>query len=722
MIPGGPVSRAILLALVGGVFLAAPLAAQFTPRLQDLITSPTKLDVVLVTFQDATTTQAGWTYDYHLHDLPHGYSRRASDGALLPGDDSYKMEDWQRLFGTPGAAAFDGKGVTVANGREALPEVFGSLREYFEDVSGGDFILQVRIINPQDANGYPRWVQLPETKGFYGEIDGGTDRRRATRYWDDARAAAQDSIALWYPGTTDYDLPDASADVARRRSHKVLYLYSGVALTTDERNTRLLHPQADRETRVTPDGKPQDAADIGFRYVTSERLGAGPGVRAVDHFTTIGIHVHEIGHLLGLSHPYGSWSGRNPYTGQENRRDGRDPEKNISFTSAPMSGWGMMLASAHGPPIWKPPETGNAAWVYEFAACPNPFNAVYRRDLGWNDRVEITQTTRDQRIDPGDYYIIQAGDAGPSELVLELRTAGGWGQYADWYRFAKAPGLLIWKEYRYWVTPLPNNPPRVASNWRLIPADGRSIRDARERTYGNNRIESPNVSGLVSGRDWPRLVDNYAYPWQDRVSDPFDALEGNGLTGQTLWGSAHRPVVKAADDDQLLRAMPNRRGPKKIRMLNPPTQVAVRNIRVQRDDPSPHALVDVYFNHWAGRINKGTSQEPSDPTPTWEKVVYVGGDVTIEDGTTVTIADNAQVLFLAPGPDDARRPDRADCRGQGRADGGQGGHVRVGGLRPGAHGQARDPRGDRGHGDAERGDDRRRAPPLEWVGHRGRGT
>ena len=178
MKPSGPVSWTILLALVGGGFLAAPLAAQFTPRLQDLITSPTKLDVVLVTFKDAPKKKASWTYPYHKHDLPHDYSRRKSDGALIPGDDSYKMEDWQRLFGTPGAADFEGKGVTVANGREVLPEVFGSLRQYFEDVSGGRFILQVRIINPQDANGYPRWVQLPKTKGYYGELDGRKPRRQ----------------------------------------------------------------------------------------------------------------------------------------------------------------------------------------------------------------------------------------------------------------------------------------------------------------------------------------------------------------------------------------------------------------------------------------------------------------------------------------------------------------------------------------------------------------
>ena len=34
--------------------------------------SPCTLDVVLVTFQDATTPLIGWTYDYENHDRPYG--------------------------------------------------------------------------------------------------------------------------------------------------------------------------------------------------------------------------------------------------------------------------------------------------------------------------------------------------------------------------------------------------------------------------------------------------------------------------------------------------------------------------------------------------------------------------------------------------------------------------------------------------------------------------
>ncbi len=137
------VTRAVLLALLWGGFGAVPpAAAQFTPALQDVIVSPCKLDVVLVTFQDATSKQTGWSYDYQDYDLPHGYS--VVNGKLVPGDDSYKLDDFKRLFGTYDAAAFVDTGVRVGgtgdNG-EVLPELFGSVRAYFEAVSGGRFDL-----------------------------------------------------------------------------------------------------------------------------------------------------------------------------------------------------------------------------------------------------------------------------------------------------------------------------------------------------------------------------------------------------------------------------------------------------------------------------------------------------------------------------------------------------------------------------------------------------
>ena len=108
--------------------------------------SPCTLDVVLVTFQDATTSPDS-TYDYHLHDRPYG----KVGGRLTTA--SYRRHDFLRMLaggyheagGHP--TPFVGRNVTVAN-THRLPEVFGSVRAYFDSVSNGAFQLHVRIVNP----------------------------------------------------------------------------------------------------------------------------------------------------------------------------------------------------------------------------------------------------------------------------------------------------------------------------------------------------------------------------------------------------------------------------------------------------------------------------------------------------------------------------------------------------------------------------------------------
>ena len=89
------------------------------------------LDVVLVTFDNATT-RAG-RHDYHLHDRPHG----SNDGTYPDPDTSYTLRDFERLFNGGyddlSGLAFVGDTVTVGNretNRDTLPEVFGSVRAY----------------------------------------------------------------------------------------------------------------------------------------------------------------------------------------------------------------------------------------------------------------------------------------------------------------------------------------------------------------------------------------------------------------------------------------------------------------------------------------------------------------------------------------------------------------------------------------------------------------
>ena len=341
-----------------------------------------------------------------------------------------------------------------------------------------------------------------------------------------------------------------------------------------------------------------------------------------------------------MSHPAGRWTGRNPYTRQT--RLFEEPPQALTL------GWGVMHSGAHGPPVQGRVVGSDSALVYQYRSCPNPFNPMYRRDLGWSTAHAITATTLNARIDPGPrnyHYFVGADQA---EYILEFRTAEGFGRYTGWYRFAEAPGLLIWKR------PHPRNPD--INFPRLVPADNRRLYNAKRRPV----------------RPTPRAWSaGFAYSWLDRLSDPFGAVEGNGLRETieamahydvdghsppvtlALDGVEHRPVVSDADDEShFRRAGLGVSSSGDDGLLDPASRRAVRNIRVTRNATNPatgSALVDVYFDYWVGSIS-GTETWSSSP-------VYVGGDVTIGSGASLTIADNTTVHFLAPLGTDANGPE-----------------------------------------------------------------
>ena len=240
------------------------------------------------------------------------------------------MRDFERLFsgGYGVLPDFVGTNQTVGDGH-VLPEVFGSVRAYFDSVSNGMFQLNVRMINPADSEGYPRWIELPRPKAEYATImindrtrrpDGGL---RGDLFWDDAYETAMDSVRCWNPSS---NVPGANcgvsaistyaitgigpgATVAQRVGHKVAYLYSG-ATFKGRSPAGLLHPNADLHTETHP----SSSDEVGYRYVMGEREGShNDDNRTIDEFAPIYTHAHEIGHLLGLYHGGGGVSVPNPY-------------------------------------------------------------------------------------------------------------------------------------------------------------------------------------------------------------------------------------------------------------------------------------------------------------------------------------------------------------------------------------------------------------------------
>ena len=644
------------------VLLALPWTGSLeAQRLQNNWASPCTLDVVLVTFKDTTGMHPGNPavgdaadqFNYGAHDLPHGYTAR--DGRLSPGPTSYTMDDFKRLFtggygysvnGEPleEIPAFTGTGQIVAREgdsdsvTEPLPEVFGSLRDYYHVVSGGAYQLHVRILN-MERGGYPVWVQVPHTKGYYAE-ERGVRRDPVTgvisrpSYWNDARTAIVDSIRAWdLDPPAAYDPPDHDDRTTwprnRRLRRKVVYLHAGPEFHdhTDGDLNSLIHPRA----------------NSGYRYVAGERRGGGRDNHQADRFNSIGIHAHEFGHLLGFDHPGGHWRGTNRYTGQTTDQSAPasvriDP---FAFSVARTVAWGVMQG-AEGPPVEGSANDSNTeAWTYEYYSCPHPPSAPDRRDLGWISSDpgsalpldDIPGTTLDQSIVPGHFYSFQ----GPPGVryILEFRDAEGFGQYAGWYRFTEAPGLLIWKTGGHFFH-------------RLIPADNRRIYNAKLRTSNGNVRRTPRA-----------FSSSFAYSWLDQLSDPFGApasnnhrgtfqamayyQSGNSLPTTVALDSADlREQVTAADDGHFrVPNLINSRG--NLMDPEPPSRRAVRNIRVTRDSFNPatgSAQVDVYFDHWVGPIAGMESWGPDS--------VYVGGDVTIESGASVTIANGTTVNFLAP--------------------------------------------------------------------------
>ena len=501
-----------------------------------------------------------------------GFEDQASDSTKIYSDYDqpwgYPMALFNQFFngGYDNVPAYTGTiAHTTADTTNNLT-VFGSLRAYFHQVHGED-ILRFHILNdcedgcaaPDDQ---PIWIQLPETKEKYANTS-------PTRFWTVAESMAVVNLTL------PADFPYQNAPAATQLANKVLYLYAGATSTSG----KALHPRVNRITRSTT-----VLDSIGARYVMGERQGFSSTSHSVDRFAGIGLHVHEIGHLFGFNHPNGTWNGTNPHTGQTTQTT----SASVRFRTANLSGWGTMQSGAHGPPITSP-----RGYTFTHRACPAPYNPFYRMDLGWNTRHDITATTLDQRIDPSpdDFYVVPGANG--QYYILEFRTAANFGQYTETHQFTSPPGLLIWRRA----------PAATNSNPMIVPADGRSISDARPRPFRAN----PAVS----------------IP-QDRLSDPFGAI-----------AQLHGPTVTQATDTTHLRHETIGDGGNRDPGAS---HLAFRNIRNNGD----HALVDIYTNYWSGPITGSV---------TWSDTVYVGGDITVPVGATLTISPGTLVRFTANSDD-----------------------------------------------------------------------
>ena len=569
------------------------------------------LDVVLVTFNDTATKSSNVVLDYHLHDRPHG----SNDNGTYPDpDSSYTLREFERLFsggyGSLGDSALVGDTVKVAKGNHTLPKVFGSVKAYYDSMSNGAFDLHVRMINAKNGD-YPRWIQLPQTKEYYHEIDD-DDFAQGDDFWNHAERAAQDSVDRWYPDTDEYDIPNNNYSKERRVRHKVAYVYSGAmyAAKALRRNNRLhgtdlpglLHPQADQTTNHAL----RNADDVGYRYVMGEREGWGNTDHDIDEFAGIGLHVHEIGHLLGLKHGEGEWE---PNNSDESSTDSETTE------GANFVGWGLMQGGREGP---KQPDGGLSR---AYSSCPVPINPFYRMDLGWLDPTEIAERKTDYPLALGSVHMIDVGTrfgvgdqtTGRDTLLLERRSNNSFGRYISFYEYANQdPGLFIWRRGK--------GESGQSERPILIVADGQRIRDASD--------------------PGPPKVEEY----QDQLSDPFPGSAGVNAVYATTGGEGLRQQTMGTYGHL------------------DPGNLGVALTDIRRGINNDALTLDVQLNYWAGDIvqqrpgGSPTREFWGDGNPSWDTgTVYVAGDLTIEGNggdklkhkAELTIARGTKVRFLS---------------------------------------------------------------------------
>ncbi len=209
---------------------------------QPILTGPDTLSFVLVAFSDvqgdsftAETARYSYTQRHALNDFIHPLTSAGYYATLQPQDPA----------STPRAPNHE--------------PVFGSLIDYFSEMSAGKYHLQTQILNPMDEHGYPLWVQMGNPKRHYAHLS-------FAQFIEDAvRAGARMGLVI-----------------TPSRHHKICWIYAGNRWNS-------IPPQCD-----AIGGSMMRVHERWMYPYDCEHTNAP--------LTPVGMYCHEYAHLLGSEH------------------------------------------------------------------------------------------------------------------------------------------------------------------------------------------------------------------------------------------------------------------------------------------------------------------------------------------------------------------------------------------------------------------------------------